>query len=194
MGYRSSCSRLTNHSSDSGFTLVEVIMGIVVMAIAVTFLISVLAPQARNSVRPVMEVKAAELAQTLMNEILAKSYDENSDHDGSRWRCDETIVVTINPCTTVIGPETGETRQHFDDVDDYDTAGGQLSGNQLLNSSGTIIGTRYPGFAVQIEVSHDANGFNGSSAGAVNVAKRIDIIVTLPEGYSLTFSAWRGNY
>lgn len=179
-----------------GFTLVEIIVGIVIMAIAIVYLSSVLFPQARNSVSPVMQVKAAELAQTLMNEMLAKSYDENSDHDGSRWRCDETIVgITISSCTTTIGPDSGETnRLLYDDVDDFDTDGAYLPAVSLEDSSGQSIGENYPNFAVRIDVSHDASGFNGSSGEGV--AKRVDIYVQLPasQGNEIVFTAYRGNY
>ena len=186
------CKRL---SSQSGFTLIEIIVGIVIMAIALVYLSSVLSPQARKSVSPVMEVKAAELAQTLMNEILAKSYDENSDHDGSRWRCGESLSgVTIPACTTAIGPEEGS-RMLYDDVDDFDSNGVYLSVNQLLDSSGQSIGSKYPNFSVHIDVNYDAPGFNGSVEDN-STAKRIDVYVRLPQsqGHEFIFTAYRGNY
>lgn len=176
-----------------GFTLIEIIVGMVVMAIAMVVLTSIIAPRARDSVEPVMEVKAAELAQTLMNELLAKSYDHHSDHNGSRWRCGESIAnVTIPSCTSVIGPEEQQ-RVLYNDVDDFDTQGAFLSANALLNSSGLSIGDLYPNFSVRIQVSHDAQGFNGSPA-STSVAKRIDIQVQLPSGSLIHFSAYRGNY
>lgn len=181
-------------NKQQGFTLVEIIVGIVIMAIALVYLSAVLFPQAEKSVTPVMEVKAAELAQTLMNEVLAKSYDENSDHDGSRWRCGETIDgLTIPNCSNTIGAEEA-LRQLYDDVDDFDTAGDYIAADTLLNLTGGAALNQYPNFTVRIAVSHDAAGFNGTSG--VNVAKRVDVYVRLPasQGNELVFSAYRGNY
>ncbi|MCM2678589.1 prepilin-type N-terminal cleavage/methylation domain-containing protein [Echinimonas agarilytica] len=178
---------------NNGFTLIELVVGIVVMAIAMLIITGVLAPQARNTVDPVMDVKASELAQTMMNEILAKSYDENSDHDGSRWRCSEVIPGIVVPaCGNGLGPEEAN-RVLYNDVDDFDTGGAFISGNDLLNSSGQIIGDLYPNFAVRIDVSHDATAFDGA-ANAIDIAKRIDVIVRVPSGREFVFSAYRGNY
>ncbi|GGA82918.1 MSHA biogenesis protein MshD [Neiella marina] len=184
------------YNAHRGFTLVEIVISIVVMGIALLIVTSVMAPQARNSVDPVMDVKAAELAQTLLNEALAKSYDHNSDHNGSRWRCGESIAgLTIASCTTRIGPDmvggSLETRTQFNDIDDFDTAGAFLAGDDLLNSSGDAIGPLYPNFSAAIAVSHDAAAFDDSGT---DVAKRIDVTIRGPSGRELVFSAYRGNY
>ncbi|WP_427980905.1 type IV pilus modification PilV family protein, partial [Agarivorans sp.] len=71
----------------AGFTLIELIVGIVVMAIALVVISSFLVPQARRSIEPVYQFRAAELGSSLMNEILSKSFDEQSDHTGGGlWR------------------------------------------------------------------------------------------------------------
>ncbi len=176
----------------AGFTLIEIIVGIVVMAIAIVSFTSILAPQAIQSVNPVMQVKAAELAQSLMNEILAKSYDENSDHDGSRWRCGETVDgLTIPDCSTVMGPEESS-RLLYNDVDDYDTDGSYLAAASLTNASNEVIGEQYPNFSVRIAVVVDSSGFHNGGSGSP--AKRIDIYIRPPAGDDLVFSAFRGNY
>ncbi|MBW8189446.1 prepilin-type N-terminal cleavage/methylation domain-containing protein [Neiella marina] len=180
-------------AAQAGFTLIEIVVSIVVLGIALLIVTSVLAPQARNTVDPVMDVKASELAQTFLNEALAKSYDHNSDHNGSRWRCGETIIgLTIAACSTAgeLGPD-GETRAQFNDVDDYIT-NGFISGDALLDSSENIIGNLYPNFSVAIDVVHDAAGFNGGSG--TDIAKRIDVTVRVPSGNEIVFSAYRGNY
>ncbi len=180
-------------SKQAGFTLVELVVGIVVMSIALVFMMSVLLPRGRESVEPVMQVKAAELAQALMNEILAQSFDDNSDHAGSRWRCGETISgATIPDCTTVIGAEESS-RLLYDDVDDYDTAGSFVSTSGLESRSGVALGEKYPNFSVRIEVSHDAANFYGGSEDH-SLGKRIAITIRLPQQSTMTFTAFRGNY
>ncbi|WP_219598248.1 type IV pilus modification PilV family protein, partial [Aeromonas salmonicida] len=74
---------------ERGFTLIELIVGIVLLAVALTGILGLLINQAPQAVDPVQQVRAAQLAQRLSGEILQKSFDENSDHNGGRYRCGE---------------------------------------------------------------------------------------------------------
>jgi len=100
-----------------GFTLIEFVVGIVLLAIALTGILGLLVNQAPQSVDPVQQVRAAQLAQRILNEVLQKSFDEHSDHNGGRFRCGETVGTPpeIYPaCTPVAdyGPDGGETRPY----------------------------------------------------------------------------------
>jgi len=112
-----------------GFTLIEFVVGIVLLAIALTGILGLLINQAPQAVDPVQQVRGAQLAQRILSEVLQKSFDEHSDHNGGRFRCGETVgtpAVTYPPCTASAdyGPEGGETRPYaFNDVDDFDTGG-----------------------------------------------------------------------
>ena len=75
-----------------GFTLIELILGMVVLAIVMTIITGLLAPQARQSADPVVQIRATELGQALMNEVLGKSFDENSDRSPPWNRCGENGV------------------------------------------------------------------------------------------------------
>ncbi|HEX5793700.1 MAG TPA: prepilin-type N-terminal cleavage/methylation domain-containing protein, partial [Rheinheimera sp.] len=117
-----------------GVTLIELIVGIVVLAIALSIITAILGPLYIKSADPWHQVRAAELGHSLMNEILGKSFDENSNRSGGLLRCDEDgaencsctateVVLAFYRCTAgsdyfVFGPN-GETRSQFNDVDDY---------------------------------------------------------------------------
>ncbi|WP_235712995.1 prepilin-type N-terminal cleavage/methylation domain-containing protein, partial [Aeromonas caviae] len=73
-----------------GFTLVEFVVGIVLLAVALTGILGLLVNQAPQAVDPVQQVRAAQLAQRILGEMLEKSFDEHSDHNGGRFRCGET--------------------------------------------------------------------------------------------------------
>jgi MSHA pilin protein MshD len=128
-----------------GFTLIELIVGIVLLAVALTGILGLLINQAPQAVDPVQQVRAAQLAQRLSGEILQKSFDEQSDHNGGRYRCGETLNGQFygdcscpvgQACTqrppapaitgwqpSVYGPDGGERAPHtFNDVDDYQTS------------------------------------------------------------------------
>ena len=72
-----------------GFTLIELIIGIVVFTIIMLVIIGVIGPQSRLSIEPIWQIRASELAQSLLTEINAKSFDEQSDHSGGNTRCNE---------------------------------------------------------------------------------------------------------
>ena len=52
-----------------GFTLIEIIIGIVVIAIVIAVVTAGMGPLFRQTVDPWQQVRAAELGQSLMNEI-----------------------------------------------------------------------------------------------------------------------------
>ncbi len=104
--------------------------------------------QAPQAVDPVQQVRAAQLAQRILNEVLQKSFDEHSDHNGGRFRCGETVGTppVIYPACTPgadYGPDGGETRSYaFSDVDDFDTAGNWVDANQFTQTNAEASATR----------------------------------------------------
>ena len=166
-----------------GFTLVEIIIGIVTLGIALSLLSTLLFPQAKRSVEPLMQMRASELGIALMNEITSKSFDHYSDHSGGAVRCNEIGAPT---CSVTLGPE-GETRDNYNDVDDYHGL------SNMTNSLGDSLTARYPGFSYNISVCYsDAQG--SCVAAGTSLFKRVDISVSAPNGQSYTFSELRGNY
>lgn len=159
-----------------GFTLIELIVGMLVFSIAVVLLTSVLFPQSDHAAQTLQRVRAAELAQSVMNEIWGKAYDDNTPIGGVPAACNPPD----SPCSDNIGPEVGEGRNDFDDVDDYD---GMTETASQLNSNRTYEDD-YSGYLLQVNVSH----------GAVDNTKLIHIVVTTPQGEPIAFDAVRSNY
>ncbi|RUO26674.1 pili assembly chaperone [Aliidiomarina minuta] len=170
-----------------GFTLIEIIMGIVVLAIALLLITSVLLPAARQSITPVYQVRAAELGQSLLNEIMAKSFDQASDRRGGRQRCkaDQEPLCTA---PDQLGPDNTETRDRFNDVDDYHGLSGSVE-----SALGEDLSDLYPGFSVQINVCYsDANA--SQCLNEITLFKRVQITVFTPDNQPFEFSALRGNF
>ncbi|MEX1222877.1 MAG: type II secretion system protein [Idiomarina sp.] len=172
-----------------GFTLIELVTGIVVLAIALTLLSTLLFPQARNTVDAIYQIRAVELGNAMLNEIVSKRFDENSDPNGGTPRCGE---VSAPSCTAPasLGPD-GESRDEFDDVDDYD--GLNQIGANIETALGDDLGTIYNGFTVQVSVYYDGN-LDSVDDAAVASAKLIRVTVITPDGVDVVFSAYRGNY
>ena len=182
-----------------GFTLIEFVVGIVLLAIALTGILGLLINQAPQSVDPVQQVRGAQLAQRILGEVLQKSFDEHSDHNGGRFRCAETVgtpAVTYPACTPVAdyGPDGGETRPYeFNDVDDFDTAGNWVDANQFTQSSASTSDEEYRHYQLKIRVTAD-DLFASAGKGASSIGKRIELTVRLPDRSEVEFALYRGNY
>ena len=184
-----SCARYRLHHQ--GFTLIETIVGIVVLAISFSVLTSLIYPITQQSADQLHQVKAAELAQSMLNEIQNKAFDQNSDMAGGLLRCGETSAPL---CSTLMGAETGESRASFNDIDDYN----DLSYNEgeIENSQGQLLNL-YLGYAMTISVCNDAD-YDGvcNADPAINksIAKLITVTITTPTDFSLHFSTYRANF
>lgn len=183
----------------AGFTLVELIIGIVVLAIALTMITGVLGPLYQRSADPWHQVRAAELGHSFMNEIMARSFDEKSDRADGSYRCDaitEPTPSTPWPCTdpTSFGPDAGETRISFNDVDDFHNF--SATGDEITNILANALTGLYTNYQVAIDVGYDGN-FNGQLNEVdptERLAKRVRVSVTTPSGEVIHFSAYRSNW
>jgi MSHA pilin protein MshD len=187
------------HQTSRGFTLIELVIGIVVFAVAISLFLSLIVPQARRSVDPILQVRASELAQSLMSEIASKSFDENSSRSGGTNRCNQNS----NDCTvsSLLGKDPGEDRNTYNDVDDY--IGLNDDPNDIQNSFGETINLNgaalYAGFSVTVTVfyDNDMDGINDAIVGGSNFighTKLIRITVTTPTAEDIVFTSHRSNY
>ncbi len=188
------------YSRHKGFTLIETIVGMVVLAISFSVLTTLIYPVAQQSADQLHQVKAAELAQSMLNEIQNKAFDENSDMAGGRVRCGDAGAAD---CSSTMGPEGAETRATFNDVDDYNNLEyGTLYGkSDIENSQGksNVEGIDlYIGYSMSISVCNDAS-YDGScpndiSRVAISTAKLITVTITTPTDFSMSFSTYRANF
>jgi len=179
-------------SNNGGFTLIELVIGIVVLSFALMVMTGALFPQAERSTNPWFQVRSAELAQSMMNEILARRYDENSAQIGS-LRCGETGA---DPCSSIGScsdlnswtEEGTDNRELYDDVDDFHCY--SVSGNDITNIENDELLNVYKGFSVEVNVQ-----YAGADLGldATN-AKLITVTVTPPKSDAVVYASYRTNY
>ena len=199
----------TKRTNRRGFTLVELVVGIVVLAVAMMIMNTMLISQSKDALEPLYRLRASQLGQSIMQDILSRAYDENSDHNGGKYRCGEiwingdywfdvtsgdwllTMPQQIVPCTDVdaYGVDNEENRidntltyRDVNDVDDFITDGFQPAvdyGDVL----GAELSSQYNNYAVSIEVEI----FNSTS-------KKIAVIIQTPSKELIRFSALKGNY
>lgn len=157
----------------SGATLVELVMTIVIISIAVAGVVGAFATIAGRSADPLNETRAVELAQLYLDEILTKKYDELTPEGG--------VPPYSGACR--IGTDDSEGRDAFDDVDDYD--GLTEDPTSLLGLS-----TDYNEFSVAVNVTCAGSEL----ALGQGEAKRVDVTITIPGGQDFLFTAYRVNY
>lgn len=188
----------------AGFTLIELIIGIVLFSIAMVTIVSVIMPQAKRGIDPIWQVRALTLGQSLLTEISSKAFDEASISSLGRSACNDTVACSTS---SALGPDTGETRANFDDIDDYN--GLSLQGADISNTSQTALSSLtsdlFLGFEAQVAVFYDDNvdGINDDdintdgnldSGSLIGNRKLISILVITPDGERIPFAAYRNNF
>ncbi|WP_218395764.1 prepilin-type N-terminal cleavage/methylation domain-containing protein [Alteromonas lipotrueae] len=179
--------------AERGFTLLEIVIGLVVTSIVMLIVTDLLGAQAQQSVAPVTQARATVLAQGLQREILSKAFDENSSGHNDGERCSDTISCTTS---ANLGPDNGETRSTFDDVDDYHGYSViRNSAGQAITQSGQSL---YQGYQLNVVVFYDDNLDGIDDAAGVGSytgnAKLIRVSVLTPNDETIVFSGYRWNY
>jgi MSHA pilin protein MshD len=147
---------------------------------------------ANQSAAQVHQIRAAELGQSMINEILGKAFDENSDMSGGSVRCGE---ISAASCTLSanLGADGSEQRENYNDVDDYNSINFD---DEILNSQGDSLSTIYTGFTMDVSVINDSDYSGEYHVGVDNdkTAKLITITVRSPQSDDYIFSVYKANF
>ena len=180
-------------NSQRGFSLVELVVGLVLTALALTFVSTVFFSAPERSVEPMLQVRASELGQALMDEILAKPYDDTTPLGG---------LPACTICSSSLVAEAGETRLTFDDVDDYNTYCNNTPPYNLVRNSLNQMPDNFDNFRMSICVVYDSD-YDGNADTTANPhinsrAKLITVDIYPPAiggtRQQIQFRAYRGNF
>ena len=192
-----------------GFTLIEIIIGIVVLSIALTGGLSLLISQVDAYRDPLIKEKSVQIAKRVVHEIQIRAYDEKSDIGGGIFRCSETVGgISLGDCSAEAeyGTDPGELMlDTLDDVDDFDTAKlcPKLSGSYSCSENYLPVvyffsdaadeatqkryNDYYAGFLVKIEV------VPAKISGHADSAKKITVTVRQSDGLEIEYSLIKAN-
>ena len=173
------------NNKQRGFTLIELIMFIVVVAGALAGVLSVFIQATKGSSDPQLRRQAMAIAESLLEEVQLMPFTYCDPDDVAA----ET-AATAAGCTTAeaVGPEAGETRTtipQFDNVNDY-------HGYTMASGIADIAGTTVPGlgaYSASISVQAAALGSVSSSN-----ALRITVTVNGPGGTQVRLEGWRTRF
>ncbi|PKG38140.1 prepilin-type N-terminal cleavage/methylation domain-containing protein [Psychromonas sp. Urea-02u-13] len=176
--------------NNRGFTLVELVVGIVVLAIAMMIMNTMLISQSKDALEPLYRLRASQLGQSIMQDVLSRAYDDKSDHNGGLYRCGEVWQPSnaVQTCSASLGidTDTGEVageHQNFNDVDDFITTGFVPAVN-YGDVLGSNLASQYNNYAVKIEAVEVLANNN----------KKVAVIIKTPSNEEIRFSALKGNY
>lgn len=190
----------------AGFTLLELIMTIVILSLSSLILVPFF-QSISHSPDPMMRQRAIALGQSMMDEILAKKWDENTPNGGGPICTTESNAsrTSIADCANQagnIGLDSGETttnRGNWDDVDDYndfltetDTFKDQENNTFNLTGYSRAVSVRYiPSNSDPITATTPVGSTSQVSA---TDTKKIVVTVTLPLTETFSFVAVSCNF
>jgi MSHA pilin protein MshD len=161
---------LTTIKKHQGFTLIELVAFIVVIGISVVAIGSVFQHSIVRIHDPLINNQLLTMAQSQLDEVLSRKYDENTPTGG---------VPACVPLTTCagIGLDIGESIADVSSLDDVDDFNGYID-------------IPLTGYHRQVFVIHGGSDFGIDEANA----KRITVTVTSPQGEAITLSVYRFNF
>lgn len=175
-------------TSARGLSLIELLVFIVVVGIAVTGVLSVYSLNARSSADPMVRKQALAIAESLLEEVLAKPYTYCDPDDANA----ETASSTAGCATmaeSAMAPEAGETRYSnltpYDNVNDYNG----FSMNPIDDLNGNAV-PGLGGYSATVQVQ-PAGAFNGIPAGETLL---VTVTVTAPGNQGVSLSGYRTRY
>ncbi len=169
-----------------GLTLIELLLFVVVIGIALSAMLKVFVTATAASADPMIRRQQLAIAESLLREVALMPFTWCDPTDAAV----ETANSTAN-CATVenSGPEAGQTRygpsNFFNNVNDY--AGFSMNGIRDVTNA-TVAGLS--GYNASVAVAPAAL----DSIPAGGDALKITVVVTAPDGTTLSLQGWRTRY
>jgi MSHA pilin protein MshD len=195
-----------------GFTLIELIIFIVVVAAGLAGILSVMNTVVKSSADPMIRKQTIAIAESLLEEILLKDYcDPDMVEIGTADIPIRPPVCYCNPNLSLIpnaliptsrcqrspqdrlGADKEASRKIYDDVEDYNgyaTTGGIVDAFSTTTPLPLVVGLEnYNISSVSVAV---ATAAESAELNAIS-AKRVTVTVTGPQG-SVSLIGYRSNY
>ncbi len=182
----------------SGLSLVEVIIFIVLVGVAIAGVLGVMNTVASHSSDPMVRKQAMAIAEALLEEVqlMPMTYCDPDDANVLTASSGAVCAVAANN-QTASAPQAGETRYSlttpFDNVADYngfDTSTATPSGIRSINSDAAL---GLEGYRASVSVAPAALAGTGYTVAAPN-ALLVTVSVTGPAGESVRLQAYRTRH
>ena len=165
---------------ESGVTLIELVIAIVIISIGLAALTATIINTSRHSADPIIQQQAYAIAQSYMEEIQSQPF---CDPDVS---LDCYSYFNTSPSSACSSSTVEALRANFDDVCDYKTLNGPAA-----DVTGPI--ASLADYNVQVTIGDTGVNFNGLLSNSGQVV-RIDVDVTHSGGVAVNLFAYKANY
>ena len=164
-------------SAQGGLTLIELIVFIVVVFVGLAGVLTVLNTTVRGSADPVVRKQALALAEAMLEEVLAKDYQNDPAGNNAATPALGCTPTTAPSCRLNMPAD----RANYNDVDDYNTWS-QAGNVQAVGAAPAALA----GYVVTVGVGAPA---------AVNGVVLKTVTVTVTRGAeTVALQGWRGNF
>lgn len=182
---------MCTRNRQSGISLVELIMFIVIVSIALAGVTGVLNLNTSHSADPVVRKQAMAIAESLLEEIELKPFTFcDPDDPKAATATDATAAQCDIP--EAMGPEGGESRYSntspYDNANDYNG----FSMNPIVDISGANI-TPLAGYNASVTITATAL-CAGAVCAPAGESLLISVTVNGPGGFSVTLDSYRTRY
>jgi MSHA pilin protein MshD len=168
-------TRRSSSARQRGFTLIELIIFIVVVAAGLAGILSVMNTVVKSSADPMIRKQTVAIAESMLEEILLKEY------------CDPDTMISL--ISRTCGAASREaTRNLYDDVDDYD---GYTTTGGIVDAFSTTTPLPVVGGLENYNISSVA--VDGTATLGTLAVKKVTVTVTGPQG-PITLVGYRSNY
>lgn len=189
-----------NQRVQAGFTLIELVVSMVLTALALAALTNFFFTQTSRTIEPLFQMRAAKLGEAVMDEIFSRPYDEQTPVGGVP-ACDISTCTALADLGAAADGESA--REEFDDVDDYDAYCNDSSPFDIVDVLGATAADTgnaledFQAFKMSICVIYDGDYDGVEETNEIN-AKRVTVKI-FPPGVTgianaISFVAYRGNF
>ena len=171
-----------------GFTLIELVISIVILAIGVAAFTQMMNASTVASVDPMIRQQAHAIAQSYLEEVMLNPFcDPNLSTDCPAFCTGASICST---CGGTASPAPAESRANYDDVCDYNGLSNTGARNQFDAAIAAL-----SSYNVTVTVDDSGVSLNGLSSANGEVV-RVDVNVTHATNpdVDVTLSGYRTNY
>lgn len=157
-------------SAQRGITLIELVVSILIVSLGVAGILVVITQATRSSADPMVTDQAVAIAEAYLEEILLKDFSDPDQPESG-------------------GPEGGESRPTYDDVNDYN---GLSDAGARDQNNNPIAGLGQYNVSVSVASAADLGPAGGQTPAADTL--RVIVQVGAPNGVNISLSGYRSNY
>lgn len=193
---------MCNKRRQTGLSLIEVAVFIVVLGIGIAGLLVLYNQVTKASVDPMVRKQALALALSLLEEIELRAFTYCDPDDPNVYTASVANAANCPVLLEAMGAEPGETRYStiapYDNVNDYNSLAAMAGSNPVdPNSIRDIANNTIPGltgYTVSVAVAPIAAGDFGGTVTNTNDALGITVTVTAPPNITVSLQGYRLRY